>query len=556
MKAMILAAGFGTRLQAIEKLPKPLVQIYNDISIIDNVIDLISKAGITEIAVNLHHEKDLIRQYLVSKYKKIKWIFFEEQPDILGTGGGILNAKDFFTDSYGLVINSDILCFPNLNKYIESHIASNEIVSLLLKPSGNGIPQALSYNDKEGLTAFLSKEGKPFYNMLPPGPNDLFGNFTGIQIFSKHFFDFFEGKSGYFSITDIYARMAKNKQKVNIISIGKEYWKDVGTPETLEEGRDEFKAIIQCCDLKDISHIEWLFKGASSKTTLRIHYKALDKKPEILSISDDLNEIKGIIAFSDFFKDTAFHVPQIIKKSSNEKHNILLMEDGGSLSLHEFYKIRNFNTEIINKYTKKSVDILITLANIKTDNFPYTYGVRKEFDYKNILFDINYYNNNYRKGKETPLKEKDIEALAKGIHKIFEDNLPKVIMHRDFQTTNILIEEKSEKLMVIDLQTMRLGYSFYDLASLLLDNYVPINDNIIDNMLSYFMQELNYDKKLKDIFWVTALIRKIQNLGCFMLLGESDVFFKEHVKSAERGLWYIKEKLNKTEYKKLLKYFN
>jgi NDP-sugar pyrophosphorylase family protein len=555
-KAMILAAGFGTRLQDVEKLPKPLVKIYNDISIIDNVIDLISKEGITEIAVNLHYEKDLIRHHLSNKYKNVEWIFFEEQPEILGTGGGILNAKDFFTDTYGLVINSDILCFPNLNKHIKSHIASNAIVSLLVKPSGNGIPHALSYNDKEGLTAFLSKEGKPFYNMPSPAPDDFFGNFTGIQIFHKQLFDFFEDKSGFFSITDIYARMTKNNQKVNIISIGKEYWKDVGTPETLEEGRDEFKAIINCCDLKDISHIERLFKGASSKTTLRIHYKTQDKKPEILSISDDLNEIEGIMAFSDFFKDTAFHVPQIINKSSNEKQNFLLMEDGGTLSLHEFYKTRRFNTEIISKYTKRSVDLLIALANIKFDNFPYEYGVRKNFDYENILFDINYYNSNYCMERDIPLKENKIEALANEIHNIFKYNLPKVIMHRDFQTTNILIEEKTEKLTIIDLQTMRLGYSFYDLASLLLDSYASINDNTIESMLDYFMQELNYDKKLKEIFWVAALIRKIQNLGCFSLMGKSDGFFMTQILPAERDLKYIKEKMNKTEYKTLLNYFN
>ena len=118
-KAIILCAGFGKRVLPLTKtLPKPLLKV-NQVPLIEYSIRILKELGIQEIAVNVHHLKDKIIEYLDSYHPNIK-IFNEEI--ILDTGGALVNAKSFLSDDYFVILNSDTIWQKNYIPYMKSLI--------------------------------------------------------------------------------------------------------------------------------------------------------------------------------------------------------------------------------------------------------------------------------------------------------------------------------------------------------------------------------------------------------------------------------------------------
>ena len=93
---MILATGLGKRMQPITlKTPKPLIQVGNK-NLLERAIELLINHGIEEIAINVHHLPDQIKDFINSKKYKAKIIISDEQDKLLDTGGGVLNATRSF----------------------------------------------------------------------------------------------------------------------------------------------------------------------------------------------------------------------------------------------------------------------------------------------------------------------------------------------------------------------------------------------------------------------------------------------------------------------------
>jgi len=114
-KAMILAAGFGKRLNPLTlRSPKPLLKI-GKTTLLSNTINFLEKFGIKEVVINVHYLGDQIIEYLNKKNFKLNITIINEKEKILDTGGGILNALEYFSESF-LCINPDTIW--NLN-YIE-----------------------------------------------------------------------------------------------------------------------------------------------------------------------------------------------------------------------------------------------------------------------------------------------------------------------------------------------------------------------------------------------------------------------------------------------------
>jgi len=108
MKALVLAAGFGQRLEPYtHTTPKPLFTIAGR-PILDIVIRKLSAAGITAITVNTHHLHHQIENYLAGQTYEIP-VTTRFEPEILGTGGAIKNLTDFWDNEPFLVANSDIV---------------------------------------------------------------------------------------------------------------------------------------------------------------------------------------------------------------------------------------------------------------------------------------------------------------------------------------------------------------------------------------------------------------------------------------------------------------
>ena len=106
---MILAAGLGKRMQPITfKTPKPLIQIGNK-NLIERAIELLINHGVEEIAINVHHLPDQIKDFINKKKYKVKITISDEKDMLLDTGGGILQATRSFKKPFLVTINPDTL---------------------------------------------------------------------------------------------------------------------------------------------------------------------------------------------------------------------------------------------------------------------------------------------------------------------------------------------------------------------------------------------------------------------------------------------------------------
>jgi NDP-sugar pyrophosphorylase family protein len=121
MKAMILAAGLGTRLRPLTNtVPKPLLPVGGIPLIVWNLL-LLRQAGITDVVINLHHLGHLIEKELNSGGRWGMRITYSREPEILGTGGGIKQAESFLNDGPFLVLNGDTLLDLDLGGLARAH---------------------------------------------------------------------------------------------------------------------------------------------------------------------------------------------------------------------------------------------------------------------------------------------------------------------------------------------------------------------------------------------------------------------------------------------------
>ncbi len=120
MKAVLLAAGLGTRLKPLTaELPKCLVPI-NGRPLMSYWIDSLRKCGVEEVLVNVHWHADQVQEF-VKSYDQSGFVRTVHEEVLLGTGGTLLKNHAFFGDKPFLVIHADNLCFADLSELIEAH---------------------------------------------------------------------------------------------------------------------------------------------------------------------------------------------------------------------------------------------------------------------------------------------------------------------------------------------------------------------------------------------------------------------------------------------------
>ena len=212
MQAFILSAGKGTRLLPYTKiLPKPLFPILGK-PIIEIILDQLKKLGITSIGINVFHLKEKLLNFLKSYQKRnpqLEIQIFEEQ-ELLGTGGAILNAKNFFKERT-LIINSDILTNFDFKKlYFFSTYLSSPVIMVLYKGEKNNVCVDLDSN----IILSFRKYKK-----------DLF-TFAGIQIIDPYIIKYFPFKK---DLIEIYQELIKRKFSISAYIENNSYFKDIGT---------------------------------------------------------------------------------------------------------------------------------------------------------------------------------------------------------------------------------------------------------------------------------------------------------------------------------------
>jgi NDP-sugar pyrophosphorylase family protein len=156
MKAMILAAGYGTRLgELTQQIPKPMLPLDGE-PLLSHTIRYLAGYGFDEIAINLHYRPEAITEYFGDGRSFGVRLHYSHEPELLGTAGGVKNVEGFFSDVEDfLVIYGDLFLEQDLSALWRSHLASGASATLLLH---RGRSNSLVQMDEQGrIVAFVER---------------------------------------------------------------------------------------------------------------------------------------------------------------------------------------------------------------------------------------------------------------------------------------------------------------------------------------------------------------------------------------------------------------
>ncbi len=232
MKAMIFAAGLGTRLRPLTNdKPKALVKL-NGVPLLERVIRKVSEAGFREIVVNVHHYAEDVIQFLAEKdHFGLKIHISDESDLLLETGGGLKKAIPFFADGKPFLMhNTDIISDIDLQKMYTYHCDSNALVTLAVRKRKTS--RYLIFNEKDELTGWVNtKTGQRKISRMGASRVTIKA-FSGVHVVDPALFSFFPDEK-VFSIVDVYLKAAKTSA-IMAYAHDDGQWLDVGKPEQLK----------------------------------------------------------------------------------------------------------------------------------------------------------------------------------------------------------------------------------------------------------------------------------------------------------------------------------
>ncbi len=222
MKAMVLAAGLGTRLRPLTyEITKPMVPVL-DRPVMEHILDLIDRYEFDGVIANLHYFPDTIREYFGER------ISYHHEPELLGTAGGVRACAEFFGDEPFLVISGDALTDIDLGALVARHRTSGGVATLAVKQVADTREYGVVLHDRAGrITGFQEK----------PSPDEALSDLgnCGIYVFEPAIFDYFPERPFVDWAKDVFPTLLENDVPFHIHEV-REYWNDVGSLGELRQG--------------------------------------------------------------------------------------------------------------------------------------------------------------------------------------------------------------------------------------------------------------------------------------------------------------------------------
>jgi mannose-1-phosphate guanylyltransferase/mannose-1-phosphate guanylyltransferase/phosphomannomutase len=228
MKAMLLAAGLGTRLRPLTyELPKPMVPVLGR-PVMEHIIKLLARHGFDDVIANLHYFPDLIRGRFGDGSAYGVRLSYSFEPELMGTAGGVRNVRDHFGDETFLIISGDALTDIDLTRLWEAHKAKGGIATLALKRVDDTREFGVVIVDDEGrIQGFQEK----------PDPAEALSNLgnCGIYVFEPEIFDYFPETQFVDWAMDVFPALLAQDVSFHGSEFP-EYWNDVGSLEEYRQG--------------------------------------------------------------------------------------------------------------------------------------------------------------------------------------------------------------------------------------------------------------------------------------------------------------------------------
>jgi NDP-sugar pyrophosphorylase family protein len=543
LNVFILAAGHGERLKPItDHIPKPLIPILGK-PVLQIVLERVSTLPINKIGVNLHHRRAAIETWISqSEFGNTIELFPEES--ILGTGGAMKHAEAFLQDSIFLLHNADILSDIDLVKLIEAHLSSGNLVTLAVHdyPQFNTVAV-----DEKGYLLGVGKKN------IVPSQSARWLAFTGIAVYSPDFLTFLNHgassvvdawlkassaghKINTFDVTgcywsDIgrpasYAKAVIDKLRYdgetiyiapsvdgcehvaldgyvviennNLLDQGIALKNAFVLPGSHVIGNSNytncvlgpgFKIDLTESDMfgsSDIPGALLIGTGGSDRKYYRIKK---DDTPAVLmqSTAED-PDFQRHIEYTKFYKKHSVPVPELIDVDFERMS--ALFEDLGDLSLYSWLKCKRGIEQAEHMY-KQALDMLISIHSGTYQHSAECPMLHKRlFDYEHLRWETSYFVESFVEGCRS-MRIDNLSALHDEFHRLalLVDSFPKTVVHRDFQSQNIMIT-KGTVPRLLDYQGARIGPPAYDLVSILWDPYYRLDDALREKLLDYYISQM------------------------------------------------------------------
>jgi NDP-sugar pyrophosphorylase family protein len=245
MKAMVLAAGLGTRLRPLTNdRPKALVEVCGR-TLLEITLARLRDFGIRDVIINLHHYADMVIDRVKAAGNFGMHIEFSLEEILLDTGGGLKKAACFLGNSSAeqeedpfILHNVDVISTIDLQRMVEVHKENHALATLAVQERKSS--RYLLFNEQAQLCGRrLVKEEKTELVGQPRDMTEL--AFSGIHVISPRIFPLLT-EEGIFSIVPAYLRLAAQGEKIMAFRADGYYWRDLGKPDNVRQAELDVKA--------------------------------------------------------------------------------------------------------------------------------------------------------------------------------------------------------------------------------------------------------------------------------------------------------------------------
>lgn len=514
MKALILAAGLGTRLAPhSQTLPKALFPVAG-IPVLGRMIALLKQAGCHSLAVNTHHLADRIRSYLAENDFGLP-VILSHETEILGTGGAIRKLAGFWSDEPFVVVNADIVTDIDLADVYRRHAARPAQVTLVMQDR-EPFNQVWvdERNQVVGFERFPGSAGHEHHRKLA---------FTGIHVIDPAVVGRIPDR-GFSDIIEIYRRMLADGLSIQAHVVTGHYWQDMGRPDRFRDAvvdimaPDAFRSAFPGCPAATIERRR-LSGDGSDRGWYRLTAggQRLILADHGITLTLPGSEVNACVRIGTHLHRHGLPVPRIYAHDGFS--GLVFMEDLGDCHLQQ--AALGVNRSAIERLYCTVIDTLFDLTIKGADGFDPTWTCQSQaYDTPLILerecrYFVEAFLNGYL-GRTVAYEElaAEFECLAQGA----VDHGTRGLIHRDFQSRNIMIRDGRHYL--IDFQGARSGPVQYDLAALLIDPYAALVPDLQRRLLAYAAQQAAGRLKCSPHGFVRgfrycSVTRNLQILGAF-----------------------------------------
>ncbi len=587
LNIFIPAAGRGERLRPItDHIPKPLMPVLGK-PVLQHVLERVSTLSFNLIGINLHYKSRELSEWIGRCPFNHEIDLFHED-EVLGTGGALKNAEGLLKQGPFLVHNSDVLSDIDLDSLVEHHRKSGNFITLAVHDFTKFNSLVLDKNgclikvDRKSSGKLMAYTGiavyePEFLKFLPAGRSSVVDSWM-TAIYEGHCIGTLDisgscwsdiGTADSYAASVFHALRREGETvyihpavqgcedidykgnviieegcsfrgpvtlqncivlpgtRVGVINVGVALRGDplresplhanciTGPDFTIPLNEAEFY------QLSGPDKRQLIGTGGSDRQYFRITNDS--SSVVLMECNENDPDFMRHIEYTKFFRSNNIPVPEL--KSSDPDQMQAVFEDAGDISLYSYLQCSRTKQELEDIY-KKVLDVAASIHCLKKDQVKECPLLEKRvFDHDYFRWETGYFLLEFIQGVKH-IKVENVQALDKELDLIAcqADAIPKTVIHRDFQSQNIMIM-KDRELRVIDFQGARIGPPAYDIASILWDPYFRLDDGMRDKLLAYYITEMKervndgFDaQKFTETLICCRLQRHMQALGAYGFL--------------------------------------